>query len=263
MVDHQVGSRSYRHGVPRHRGCLGVPATRRQDFRPHCAPRDRRLQVAAREALALGRVPVGLVDPALRENRPREKCGRQTGIGADTQRVQTFQSRAKVRLGGDRVAFHRLDDPREQLGFHQSVTQAEVLDELAGIAKHRAGLVGSSPQQLENCQVAHRCRFKRRCGRRHSLHPDHVEAPAACLRHRARSPQCRTRRRTQRSRDLPVVPALTRGDQRLEEVDFGVADPAETEPRARAHPVRLGQSRSIVTTAELVDGALQTRIDFQ
>ena len=42
-----------------------------------------------------------------------------------------------------------------------------------------------------------------------------------------------------------------------------VADPAESGPGARAHPVCLGQPRGIPATAELVDGALQSCVDLQ
>ncbi len=172
-------------------------------------------------------MPIGFVDPTLGEHRPREKCGGLTGVGSDAQGLQPLQRGPEMRFGGDRVALHRFDDSREQLGLHQPVPQAEVGDDLAGVGQHRPGLVRPAPKQLQHREAAQRRRLERRCGRRHPLHPDHVETPAAGLRHRARPPQRRSRRRAQRRGDLSVVAALSRRDERLEEVGLAVTDPAE------------------------------------
>ncbi|WP_235629788.1 hypothetical protein [Mycolicibacterium novocastrense] len=263
MVEHDVGPAGDRHRIPGHCSRLIVASLRREDLGPHRAPRDRCLQVVTGEALTFGRIAVGFVDLSLRENRSRQQGSGQTRVGASTQRVESFQGRPEVRFGSERVAAHRLDDPGEQLRFHEPMPQTQVGHDLARLAEHPARLVRSAAQQFQHRQMAQRRGFEGGCSRRHPLHPNHVEAPAAGLGYWARPPQRGTRRRTQRRGDLSVVSTLSSRDQRLEQVDFAVANPSETQPRARSDAVRLGESRAVRATGELVDGALEERVVFQ
>ena len=188
VIEHQVGVGSDGHRVASHRRRVTVSALRREDLGPHRSPRDRGFEVVSGYPFAFSGVLVRLLQPPLRQNRSGQQgCG-LAGVGSDTEGIQALQRDPKVWFGGHRVAHHQLDEPGEQLGFHQPVPQAQIGDDLPCVGQHRTCLVRASAEQLEYRQTPQGGGFQRwRCGG-HPLHPNHIQAPAARLRRRTGAP---------------------------------------------------------------------------
>ncbi len=160
VIEHQIGVRGEGDGLTGECDGRVVLLLGRQNLSSRCAPCDGRLQVVAGDAFAFGGIPVSLIDAALREHRSSQQRGGLPCVGADAEGVQPVQRSPEVRLRGDGVTHHQLDDSGEQLGLHQTVPKAEIGDDLAGVRQHRSGLVRAAPQQLQHGQAAQRRRHQ-------------------------------------------------------------------------------------------------------
>ena len=132
---------------PRARERLGADA----------APRDRRLQVVAREQLALVRERLGLGGAVLREERAAEQRRRARRVDAEAEIAETLVAGAERALGGERVAFEEIDAPGEDVGLEEAMRDAELLDHRARRREHAARRLGATAERLEHA-LARRAR---------------------------------------------------------------------------------------------------------
>ena len=96
-------------------------AAARERFGADAAPRDRRLQVVAREQLALVRERLGLGGAVLRQERAAEQRRRAGRVDAEPEVAEPLVAGAERALGGGRVAFEEIDAPGEDVGLEEAM----------------------------------------------------------------------------------------------------------------------------------------------
>ena len=88
-----------------------------RDARATPTPASRSAPASARGLVRRG---LGLVDPALQEQRPAEEGGGPGGLAVEATLAQVVVAPAQVRLGRVRLAVEQLDEAGGDLGLEQA-----------------------------------------------------------------------------------------------------------------------------------------------
>ena len=251
VVEERVGRGRDRDGGLGERDRRRMLAAPRQGLGADAAPRDRRLQIVAREQLALVRERLGFGGAILGEERAAEQRGGARGVDAEPEIAEPVVAGTERALGGGRVAFQQIDAAREDVGLEEPMADAELLHHRARRREHAARRLGAAAQRLEHALAAERHGLDRGRALRDAEHAHDVEAAAAGARDRARSPERGERRAGEDGVGAAAIAGAARRRERLIERRLARADLAEPRQRLRVDEVRLGLAGGILQRGEV------------